>query len=361
MTEFANSEYFTASIEADRPLAIVATIRTISPIEGADRIELATFESLGWQCAVPKGEFKAGDRGIYFAIDSVLDPTNTHFAFQQGKRIKTKKMCGELSQGLFLGFQCLPYDITLSASLCDDNDFSAALKVRKYIPKEEAAENAGDGPNGKAFPWFVPKTREDRVQEIPRVLRELPGKEVVITRKEDGTSTTAVFVKATETKTEEFFLCGRNHMLEESDKTATHYFAMEKKYAIGAKMKQLGRSLAIQAETVGPKINNNKMKLKELEFEVFNIYDIDERCYLQWEEVESICQKLGLNTVPVVYRGQFPKEWASGNFLLNMAETLEYSKGICAEGMVCKTNYGKGHPRSSFKVISNKFLLKHGK
>jgi len=44
---------------------------------------------------------------------------------------------------------------------------------------------------------------------------------------------------------------------------------------------------------------------------------------------------------------------------LTIAEDLEYSKGVIAEGFVVKTNYGPNYPRTSLKVISNKFLLKY--
>jgi len=48
------------------------------------------------------------------------------------------------------------------------------------------------------------------------------------------------------------------------------------------------------------------------------------------------------------------------SILLQIASKLVYSKGVLTEGMVIKTDYGKDHPRHSFKVISNEFLLKHG-
>jgi len=93
------------------------------------------------------------------------------------------------------------------------------------------------------------------------------------------------------------------------------------------------------------------------DYRVFNIWDIDNQCYLKWEEVEEIVNQLGLSTVPVLYRGVFNNNIASVPALLKMADELEYTKGVPAEGMVIKTNYGKERPRHSFKVISNRYLL----
>ena len=46
-----------------RKLASIQKISAITPIEGADRIELAKVE--GWSCVVNKGKFRAGDIGDY--------------------------------------------------------------------------------------------------------------------------------------------------------------------------------------------------------------------------------------------------------------------------------------------------------
>ena len=258
------------------------------------------------------------------------------------------------------------------------------------------------------FPSYVPKTDEERVQNVPRVLKDIVGKECVMTRKEEGTSTTFIFYRSGKKqsgdkeevieeqkenskelleehynkdeqkeakenqqdanqqdeaqlneKNEKFLICGRNFVLLENNKNTVHYFAIEKQFDIGNKMKALGKNLAVQGEIVGPKINGNKMGLNALDFKVFNIWDIDNACYLVWAEVESICKRLNLNTVPVLYHGTFPESLASVNALLESANILEYKPGFPAEGLVCKTDYGKEQPRHSFKVISNAFLLKH--
>lgn len=353
---YSNCHYFKSSTDADRPMAVIVKVLEIEPIPNANAIELATV--LGWQCVVKKQEFKVDDLGVYFCIDSILDPENPNFASCEGRRLKTKSMLGVYSQGLLLPLStCFPNTNAddMKVLLSEGEDVTQVLKVRKYVAKTEIEVYAKvSGTSRATFPSFIPQTDEERVQNIPKRLKQLlPGKEIVITRKEDGTSTTFVH------KDDQFFICSRNHILLQEGKDNHHYFAMEKKYNVGEGMKRLGRNIAIQGETVGPKINGNKMRLNELRFEVFNIWDIDESCYLAWEQCEEICKQLNLLMVPVLYRGPFPAELGSVAALLDMANKLEYSDGVLAEGMVVKSNYGKEFPRCSFKVISNAFLLKH--
>ena len=67
-----------------RRLAHIEYIHHVTPIEGADKIELAHI--LGWQCAVNKGQFNVGDLGVYFEIDSFL-PIDERYDFLKDKGV----------------------------------------------------------------------------------------------------------------------------------------------------------------------------------------------------------------------------------------------------------------------------------
>jgi RNA ligase (TIGR02306 family) len=94
----------------ERKLASIQEIISVEDIPGADNIQVATVK--GWKLVVKRDEFKAGDKAIYFEIDSFL-PIKDEFEFLrkssfkrmgdlEGFRLKTIKLRGQVSQGLLL-------------------------------------------------------------------------------------------------------------------------------------------------------------------------------------------------------------------------------------------------------------------
>src|SRR3990167_6403004 len=91
-----------------RKLASIQIIKELNPIEGADKIEVASI--LGWKAVVEKGKFKLNDKIVYCEIDSLL-PIKPEYEFLrkyhkkmengiEGFRIKTIRLKGQISQGL---------------------------------------------------------------------------------------------------------------------------------------------------------------------------------------------------------------------------------------------------------------------
>ena len=91
-----------------RALAHIEEIISLSPIEGADRIEVA--QVLGWKVVVKKGEFQVGEKVVYIEIDSKVPASNPYFAFLQDRKykVKTIKLRGQISQGLIVPMNVLP-------------------------------------------------------------------------------------------------------------------------------------------------------------------------------------------------------------------------------------------------------------
>ena len=81
-----------------RELAYVARIDDIKPIPGKDRVECAVVG--GWTIMVRKNQFKPGDLGIYFEIDSKV-PETEPFEFLAGKHYKIKTQGYKTPDGKF--------------------------------------------------------------------------------------------------------------------------------------------------------------------------------------------------------------------------------------------------------------------
>lgn len=331
-------------VEPDRCLAQIVTIDKITSIPKAEAIELAAV--LGWQCVIKKNEFKIGDKVIYVSIDAIMDPDDPLFAFLDGKRVKTRNILKTLSQGLIFNLDIIVKknpDFDLNTLNVGD-DVTKLLGIYKYLDTSELTVYK-PSKNSKAFPDYVPKTDEERLQNIVNILDRLIDRDIIITRKEDGTSATYIF------KDGEFLMASRNFVV---DNSPSPYSDMAKLLNIESSMRKLGRNIAIQGEIVGPKINGNRLRLNNFDYRVFNIYDIDNKAYLKWSEVKSITNDCNLNTVPILYEGKYDKIMTFDH-LMKMADSLEYYKGSIAEGIVVKTEDNK----ISFKVISNKYLQKN--
>lgn len=340
-----------------RPLATVVVVRKVLPVPGADMICLAEIN--GWQCVIKKDEFAEGDLAIYYSIDSVPDFSDPNFDVvkRRGGRIKTIRLRGVLSQGMLSPLSWLQSRGHDPTGLREGDDVTEKMGVTKYISEEEMDQYFPDG-IGKAidenrlpFPSEVPKTDETRLQDRPQFLGYLADRNIVITRKEDGCSATFMWKQGV------FSICGRNFSYLAPTPTCRYYYLIANKLRMEEAMRGVGRDLAIQGEIVGPKINGNRMRLEEYHFKVFNVFDISTHKFLLWREVRALCESLGLSTVPVIFHGNSSSLDLTVPAFLGMPDDQTYTAGALAEGIVVKTD-DEG-PRLSFKVISNRYILKY--
>jgi RNA ligase (TIGR02306 family) len=327
-------------------LASIQRILDVQPVENADALD--KVKVLGWQVVAKRGEFKVGDLCVYIQIDTIV-PDKPEFAFLAGNkfRVRTIKLRGCLSQGIVFPLSILPNPTPIS--WVEGEDVSETLGVTHY-EKPVSAQLGGE--NKGNFPPFIPKTDEERIQNIPAVLDELRGKQYIITTKCDGTSCTIFF------KDGEFGVCSRNNMKKESDNSV--YWRVAKKYDLEAKLRKFNRNFAIQGEICGPGIQKNKLGLTEIDFFVFDVFDIDEGKYLPAYQMLSITQVMELKKVPIDEMGQ--------GFPYSLEQLLEKAKGKYhdtqndREGIVIRSITGdfseRLRDRISFKVLNNDFLLK---
>lgn len=402
-----------------RELVYVVTIDDILPIEGADRVEQAVVG--GWHIMTRKGQFEPGDAAIYFEIDSKV-PETEPFKFLEPKhyKVKTQKYFKGtfLSQGLLMSAEDFGWEVQVeplggvrTEVILDDehkphypNDESRFLTEKlgvKYAVDEDNVRKAASADkykkmaqrHGKLFakqpfrwlmkrtwgkkllflffgrkkdkagwPAWVSKTDEERVQNMPWILKD--KNEWIATEKIDGTSTTFTLKKGKGFKKDEFCVCSRNVVFTKDKKDCYYdsnvYLEMAEKYNIYEKMVDLLHNhfsdcdwITIQGETYGQGIQKRDYNLKEHNFMAFNFITSKDG---RWDTIkmQDLLEKhYGIPCVPIV----------DPHFILpdTVDELLEYATGSSVvdggmrEGIVFRYKDGS----KSFKAVSNEFLLKY--
>lgn len=344
-----------------RKMATVRRIDNIRPIPDADAIECAVVG--GWTVVVKKGEYKPGDLAVYCEIDSWIPNAIAPFLTKpgqevkefegiKGERLRTVKLRGQLSQGLLLPLSLLTnYGADLDEGEDVNSHLAAHLQIKKYeapIPAQLAGEVKG------AFPGFIPKTDQERIQNLKSELESWNAERSrwEITEKLDGSSMT-VYIRDADVG-----VCSRNLELKRNfDNSlwkAVGYQALEEiliAYQFAHKC-----NLALQGELIGEGIQGNPYKIKGQKFFLFDVYLIDEGRYMTPNERHAFVGETGINHVPLTDFG-FMLNDLTVDELLSIAEgKSELNAGTEREGLVFKHMDGK----ASFKAISNKFLLKNG-
>lgn len=361
-----------------RKLASIVEIGQLLPIEGADKIEVAIPKGKGWNVIVGKGDFKVGDLSIFFEIDSFLDPSDERYAFlrdrclrrfvskggnvlREGLKIKTIKLRGVISQGLLMPIEKFP-EIT-SRSI--DTDVTELLHVEHYDEVKEQLQPAMGNPiNADAmgsFPSLIPKTDEERLVNLIDWFATKKGRLWQVTEKADGTSTTCAYSPTIDAENP-VIVCSRNLRLKRETAAGAIpvYWQMAEKYHMPEKLKEYyektGVELAIQFETVGPGVNADRDKYTEHEGLVFRIWDITNQNYFNPNETVEFCKNNDIPHVRVLESSfQFFDKITTYEEAMKMAEGKTL-RGNEREGIVCKTV--DDSPYCSFKIVSNRYLLK---
>lgn len=369
-----------------RKLASIVEIEDCVAIPETEKLAITTMTGKGWKVVTSRDEFSPGDLAIYFEIDSFLPDTDERYAFlkerclrkivsksgailYQGIRIKTLKLRGVISQGLLMPIGCFPEVNELIKDICPVNligqDITTLLKIEHYDevcerfrPSLGGGSATGDF-KGKFPSAFIPKTDEERIQNLSEWFDKYRTEEWEVTSKDDGSSLTMFYSPLIDVN-EPFGICSRNNWLKDggSGGLCQMGFALATEYGVHEKLKAYYEKnnveLALQGELVGPGIQSDRDKYTKCEWHIFKIYDITNQKYLLPPERQSICRELNLPHVEIVNPSIKVFE-----LYPTMEALLQYAEGKTArgnerEGLVFKSM----NSSLSFKAVSNRYLMK---
>lgn len=351
-----------------RKLVTIRTVAALNPIENADAIECAVVD--GWEVVVKKGEVSVGEKVVFFEIDCLLPASDPRFAFlYKGKdliRLRTIKLRGQVSQGLVLPLRLFP-----ELPVDSEDGLEELLGITKYeIP--DSSNVRGCSP-ASTFPHFIPKTDEERIQNIYNKWQSKYAEvEFVRSVKLDGSSITIATTGEERFRIEKLeeenypFSCETHQTLVASrnqtlryDETS-HFWKGAKLLVLKSEQiwKEEGKQYALQGELVGPGIQGNREGLTEYKVLLFRIYDIVERKFLDHEDFIDVCSTYKMDMVPQLETVK--------PFQYSLKELLEMSRGKNIigkniEGIVYKSVNKVDGETLHFKVINNDYLLEKDK
>ena len=349
-------------------LATVSVIQEIQPIEGKDRIVLATVEN--YHSIVQKGEFKPGDKVIYVYYDAIL-PVRPEFEFLRkrcwseklkGFRIRPMKMGGAISEGLVLPLSLLPDGDSLPVGTV----VTEALGIMRYDPELQPPRqdtrkrwwmrypairkairlfgyikpHLADG-----YPSLIPKSDEENIERCWDRISSLDC-EYIITEKMEGCAAMYVLGKGGR-------LHSYSHNREAGDSGCWGEIARKLDIRKGLRKarKATRRRIAIEGEICGPGIQKNIYHFPEFRFFLYSAYDADTGKALTYTELCAIAAIMGIEQVPFIRRG---KAFGSVETMLADAEGLSlHGKDIPREGLVWRTEDGSVH----FKCKSRSYKV----
>jgi RNA ligase (TIGR02306 family) len=323
----------------------VTEIQQILPHPNADLLEIAIVK--GWQLVVKKGQYQAKDVVVYFPIDTVL-PLETSERFGVTKylskqRIQCAKLRGEPSFGLAMPLDDVRW--TLGTNVADH------YGATKYEPPVRV----GQGDAEKAHPLFCEYTDIENMRNYPDIFT--PGEAVILTEKVHGTNSRVGVVEGE-------LMAGskavrRKRPLNDRFASNIYWFPLAQE-AVRHLLEELGKEhqqVILFGEIYGSSIQSLHYGQKgTFGFRAFDL--LIDGVYQNWSTLIVICEKYGIEMVPVVASMPFDldsvKRSSAGNTLL-MQQDAHMREGVVVRPLVERTNPKIG--RVVLKYVSDTYLF----
>lgn len=348
-------------------------ISALTPIEGADKIELATV--YGYQSVVQKGMYQVGDKVFYLPEASLLPAKIVEELNMVGKlpgpdknRIKAIRLRGCLSQGILLPVK----DRRLH--LDPEYNYAEELGIQKYEPKvpvEMSGEMVYIG-DENTISYDI-----ENYKKYPDVIEI--GEEVVVTEKIHGTFCMIGYIP--NLNNPEVFhdgnliisskgLGAKGMVFKKGERNISNVYCktvleLETLHQSLTTLKILatayGEPVFILGEVFGRGVQDLHYSNHTPQFRAFDVY-VGKRGqgkYLNYAGFVAFCHELKIETVPMLVMGHFDKdmlEYANGYTTLGREHIRE---GCVIKPLVNRTD-SKMHGRVILKHVSENYLLRDG-
>lgn len=352
----------------------VAKIEEIKPIEGADKIVLATIG--GWNCVIQKDTYQVGHMVIVATTDAVI-PLELSVAMgvtsylRNGQRVRTVKLRGVYSECLILPINFIPEKYRKEGVDCME-----LMEIFKYEPPVKMVQlSSGRKVRYQDNSNFTVYYKFPNAKNVPDMFTE---KDLVeITRKIHGTNARFGIVKKTKLsfldKVRKFFgnewveyefVVGSHNVEKGSDSQGFYdtnvWYEIADKYNLKEKMwniakfrgaKDIGTGITLYGEIYGVGIQKGyDYGLDEIRMVGFDVsingeyVDTSSAAYM-------ITSHFRVPYVPILWTGMWSKEIQDSLVFNNFIEGTK----VPHEGVVVKDV--SGDRRKIAKVINPDYLI----
>jgi RNA ligase (TIGR02306 family) len=315
-------------------LAFIGKIVEIYPIDGADFVESAVVvcgPGGKWMGTVQKGKHLPGTMVEVYLQDAIV-PDTEDFAFMKQHKFRVK-----MRRFKKVASECLIMPLTVAGHIGDDiSHMKNIMKYVKELPPGLAGIALGNFPTN-----LMPKTDEPNYQGVRWMVAALQGQKYCATVKVDGSSGT-IYKTA-----DHFGCCSRNLELKRNENTAIWKIAIDHRLE-----ERMPEGYAMQMEICGPGIQKNRMGYPKIQPKVFNVWNINERHFLDFDDTMFFSDHMEIPTVDWVIHDEI-FNIDNDDVLRKMAEG-KYESNRQREGIVIrpmKEQKVRGE-RLSFKVIN---------
>lgn len=334
------------------------TIETLSQVQAhpnADRLDVGQCQGLSFQFVLPRGQYKARDRVLYFPLDSLLPDWLLEKVGLVGKlsgaqknRVKTLTLRGEISQGLVLNLDLLPPELQNKTP----EEITAYFEVKKY----EAPEVLDHTGRLLPLPQGYGKYDIEGADRFQYVVDYLMDKEVVVHEKMEGQNWAAG-----KTSQGLVFVNSRNYTIEELEGVENALWKIARHLGVVESLKSMEGDLALYAEFCGPSVQQNIYKLPRTDLYVFDA--VKDFKWLGFDDLEDLLAKHfpNLKKAPLLFRGRLRDYLAGESVQTKSNGKSQVNPLVLREGIVIKPvkeEYLKGYGRVIIKQRSPEYLNK---
>ncbi len=355
----------------------VQKISSVNPHPNGDRLDVVQI--LGATCAVTKGDYKVGDRVIYFPPGIMLPlHMSEHLGVQSylkhsdwdGKRIPCRVAACRLRGVPSYGFPApCPDDLAIGT------DVTEVYGARQYVAPDVNLGDPGDAGTPKhnrlalpEDPYFHHYTSIQQFWKYPDVFKI--DEEVVLTEKIHGTNSRVgvIFEDG-----EWVYAAGSHKVRWGKFKQACRYWKPLEHQGILNLLADLcaeQHNVIVFGEIYGNKVQDLNYGTNDAEG--YAVFDISvEGFYLHWKELANLCGTYKIQTVPILFRGPYHsvgdklEEYATGPTLVGTPKVgFKGREGIVIkpieERYTGKIGGNRSPARAILKYISADYLDRKG-